>query len=303
VKILTLALLLMAAKSVPAQTYPPTRMPEDVAIFAVGLEGKTFSIDPVVIVHYGADQRFRTVPALNSPLPSRDWTEADFNKIENSFYKPGTLVSVFSGSERLGTATVLNSNIEGRDGVCLDLSAVVTYGGSGKPLLAASTTSEIPGHASTRRAASRAETAMLRRLATQWLIDYGLDKQLLQRGSLRQVISTVLRENAGRALVGRFDVKSKHAIHRLFSIAERDQGQYRLTLADLEIQHDVEDGTDKTERKYIDQLDMNNDGQDEVIASTSHYESRSYAVWKFYANERVWRQAYTGGGAAVDPHI
>ena len=178
-KILTLAWLLLAPTAVPAQGNPPTRMPEDVAIFAVGHEGKTSSIDPVVIVHYGADQRFRTIPALNSPLPSRDWTEADFNKIENSFYRPGTLVSVFSGGEKLGTATVFSSNIEGRDVGCIDLSAVVTtYGGSRKPLLAASTTSEIPGHASTRRAATPAETAILRRLAIQWLIDYGLDKQL-----------------------------------------------------------------------------------------------------------------------------
>ena len=36
---------------------------------------------------------------------------------------------------------------------------------------------------------------------------------------------------------------SKHAIHRLFAIAEQDQGRYHLTLVDLEIQHDVEDRT------------------------------------------------------------
>src|SRR5882672_905750 len=126
----------MAPRAVPSQGNPPTRMPEDVAIFAVGHEGKSFSIDPVVIVHYGGDQRFRTVPALNSPLPSRDWTEADFDKIENSYYKPGT-------------ATVLSSNIEGRDGGCVDLSAVIKYSSNGKPLLAASTTSEIADHAST----------------------------------------------------------------------------------------------------------------------------------------------------------
>jgi len=267
-------------------------MPEDVAVFAVRHEGKTLSVDPLVIVHYGADQRFRTIPALNSPLPSHDWTDADFDKIEDSFYKPGTLVSVFSGGEKLGTATVLSSNIEGRDGGCIDLSAVVTYGGSGKPLLAASTTSEIPGHASTRRAATPAETATLRQLAIQWLTDYGLDKQLLQRGSTRQAISAVLRESAGRALIGRFDVESKHAIHRLFAIAERDRGQYRLTLANLEIQHNVEDGTDKTERTYVDQLDIDNDGQDEVITSASHSEAWSYAVWKFNANARAWREKY-----------
>ncbi len=289
-KILPVTLLLVAA--LPAQTDPPRRMPEDVAIFAVRHEGKTLSIDPLVIVHYGADQRFKTIPALNSPLPSHDWTDADFDKIEDSFYKPGTLVSLFSGGEKLGTATVLSSNIEGRDGGCIDLSAVVTYGGSAKPLLAASTTSEISGHASTRRSATPAETETLRQLSIQWLTDYGLDKQLLLRGTTRQVISTVLRENAGRALIGRFDVESKHAIHRLFAIAEQDHGQYRLTLANLEIQHDVGDGTDKTEREYIDQLDINNDGQDEVITSASHYESWSYTVWKFNTNARVWKEKF-----------
>lgn len=205
---------------------------------------------------------------------------------------------MFSGGEKLGTATVLSSNIEGRDGGCVDLSAVVTYGGGGKPLLAASTTSEIPGHASTRRAATPAETETLRQLAIQWLTDYGLDKQLLQSTSTRQVISTVLRENVGRALIGRFDVESKHAIHRLFAIAEQDRGEYRLTLANLEIQHDVEDGTDKTEREYVDQLDINNDGQDEVVTSASHYESWSYTVWKFNANAKVWKEklsALAGG--------
>ncbi len=137
-----------------------------------------------------------------------------------------------------------------------------------------------------------AETATLRQLAIQWLTDYGLDKQLLQRGSTRQAISAVLRESAGRALIGRFDVESKHAILRLFAIAERDRGQYRLTLANLEIQHNVEDGTDKTERTYVDQLDIDNDGQDEVITSASHSEAWSYAVWKFNANARAWREKY-----------
>jgi hypothetical protein len=286
----------MAARAVPAQNNPPTSMPEDVAIFAVRHESKTFSIDPVVIVHYGADQRFSTVPALNSPLPPRDWTEADFDKIENSYYKPGTLVSLFSGGEKLGTATVLSSNIEGRDGGCVDLSAVIKYSGNGKPLLAASTTSEIAGHASTRRAATATETSILRRLAIDWLAGYGLDKQLLQRGRVGQVTSTILRKNAGRALVGRFDVVSKQAIHRLFAIAEQEGQTYRLTLTNLEIQHDIEDGTDKTEREYVDQLDINNDGVDEVLISASHYEGWSFAVWEFNVNHKTWKKKHDGSG-------
>jgi len=293
----TIALLLASTLAL-AQSSAPRRMPEDVAIFAVGHNGTTSWIDPLVIVHYGPDQTSTTIPALDAPLPEQGPTEADFDNIENSFYKPGTVVSMFSGGEKVGTATVRSSNIEGRDGGCVNLSAIISYTGAGTPTLAANTTFEIPGHATTRRAATAVEISMLRKLAIQWLSDYGLDKQLLQSGKLEEVTSTVLRKDAGRALIGRFDVVSKLAVHRLFAIAEQGRGGYRLTLAKLEVQHDTEDGTDKSERYYIDQLDINNHGLDEVITGASHYESWSYAVFEFDANDGLWREAYTaiGGG-------
>ncbi len=295
-KTLTLALLLLAGRVTSAQTNPPVRMPADVAIFAVRHVGEALSIDPVVIVYYGRDQRFRTIPALNSPLPSQHGAEPNFDALETSLYKPGTFVSVFSGGEKLGTAAVRSSNIEGRGGGCVDLSASISYGGPRKPLLAANTTSEIPGHVSSRRNGTTAEVLLLRRLAIRWLADYGLDRSVLQRGRMGQVISTVLRRSAGRALVGRFDVLSKYATHRLFAIAEQDRGRYRLTLTNLEVQRDVQDGTDTTQREYIDQLDIDNDGLDEVVVLASHYESWSYAVWKFDALHGSWGHAYTGGG-------
>jgi len=277
-----------------AQDAAPTRMPEDVAIFAVR-HGKDLSIDPVVLVYYG-EQRFKTVPSLNPPLPSRDRTEADFDKLETSLYKPGTQVSVFSGGEKLGTATVVNSNIVGREGGCVVLSATISYPGPKTPLLASNTASEIPGHASTRRNALPAEVSTLRQLAKQWLIDYGLDGSLVQQGRMVHVVSTELRKGVGRAIVGRFDVTSKKAIFRLLAVAEKDQGRYRLTLTDLEVQRDLEDGTDKAERQYVDQLDIDNDGADEIITSATHYESWSYAVWKFYAKQNGWRRKFAGSG-------
>jgi len=286
----------MATGVAMPQSMPRVRMPADVVIFAVLDHGNSISIDPIVIVHYGSDQRFTTIPALNPLLPSEHWTDADFDKIENSFYKPGSLESVFSGGERIGTAKVLGSNIEGKDGGCVNLAATITYGGAGKPTLATNTSSEIPGHVSSRRAATAEESLILKGLAIEWLTEYGLDKQLLERGRMRDVFSTVLRTDAGRALIGRFDVESKLAVHRLFAIAEQDGGHYKLSLANLEIQHDVEDGVDKTEREYIDQLDINNDGVDEVIASAAHYEGWSYAVWKFDAKQKNWRKAFSGSG-------
>lgn len=299
---IALLVLILVASPALTQSNAPVRMPENVGIFAVSYhersasQEQSISIDPIVIVHYGTDQRNKVVPGLGSTLPTGDWTDANFDKIEKEFYKAGTAVSVFSGGEKLGSATIRGSNIEGRDGGCVNLAATIAYSGAGRPRLAASTVSEISGHAATRRAATAEETATLRRLAVKWFTDYGLAKQLLDHGQTGEVISTVLRPNAGRAIIGRFDVTSKLAIHRLFAIAEQSQGQYSLTLADLEIQHDVEDGVDRAEREYVDQLDINNDGVDEVITSASHYEGWSYAIWEFYANYKGWRKKFSGAG-------
>jgi hypothetical protein len=273
-------------------------MPENVAIFVVRQDGQSRSVDPVVIVHYGGDQRFTTIPSLNSPLPSRDRKDEDFDKVEADLYKPGTPVALFSGGEKLGTATVVSSNVEGRNGACVDLSGVISYRGTKNPLLAANAVSEIPGHTSTRRPATPVEALRLRQLAQEWLVDYGLARSLVQHGRMQPVISTVLRPGAGHSLVGRYDVISKRAIHRLFVIAEQQGGRYHLTLANLEVQHDLEDGTDKAEREYVDQLDINNDGRDEVITSTSHYESYAYEIWEFYdrQKDKGWRHSYTGTG-------
>jgi hypothetical protein len=119
------------------------------------------------------------------------------------------------------------------------------------PLLAAGTEQQIPGHASQRRSAAAAEIALFRRLAAKWLADYGLNVQLIKRGTLGPVISTVLRTGASRALIGRFDVASSTAIHHLFAVAEATGKTYSLTATDLSVQRDLEDGKAKCLRSTL----------------------------------------------------
>jgi len=248
--VLLLAVTTASAQSAPASPMP---LPEEVAIFAVRQDGagQSLSIVPVVIVHYGSQEQGKVVPSLNQPVPQRATAE-DFARFEKSFYQPGSNLSVFSGGSRLGVAKLTSSNVSFlEDGEGSVLSAAVSYHGAGNPRLAANTTSQIPGHLSTRRAATPAEKSTLLRLAKQWLIEYGLDRRLLERGTLGEVISTELRKGVGQALIGRFDVKSQRAIHRLFAIAEPDGGSYHLTLADLDVQPASSD--EHMERTFVDQ--------------------------------------------------
>jgi hypothetical protein len=292
--------LLLAVTTASAQSVPttPTPLPEEVAIFAVrhNVDGQSLSIVPVVIVHYGSHEQGKVVPSLNDPVPDKATAE-DYARFEKSFYQPGSNLSVFSGGSKLGAAKVTSSNVSFlEDGEGSELSAAISYHGAGEPRLAANTTSQIPGHLSTRRAATPAEKSTLLRLAKQWLIEYGLARRLLERGALGEVISTELRKGVGQALIGRFDVKSQRATHRLFAIAEQDGGSYRLTLTDLDAQPASSD--EHMERTFVDQLDINNDGVDEVITKTELYENCFYNVWKFYAKAKGWSLKHSGGSCS-----
>src|SRR5215471_19079932 len=171
--------LLLSVTTASAQSAPatPKPLPEEVAIFAVrhNVDGQSLSIVPVVIVHYGSQEQAKVVPSLTDPVPQRA-TAKDFARFEKSFYQPGSNLSVFSGGSRLGVAKVTSSNVSFVEDEGSVLSAAISYHGAGKPRLAANTTSQIPGHLSTRRAATPAEKSTLLRLAKQWLTEYGLDR-------------------------------------------------------------------------------------------------------------------------------
>jgi hypothetical protein len=278
------------------------RMPEDVAVFAVCLNGQSTSVNPIVVVHYGTDQRFKTVPSLNPPIQSRDDQSrddgsTDYAAFERVFYKPGSSMSLFAGGERVGSATVRSSKLTGGDGSCVDLSASITHESSSTPFLSTNTNQEIAGHSSKRRAANVSEVEILRRLSIRWLSEYGLSKPVLLTGTMGPVVSTVLRGGGNRALIGRFDVKSERAIHRLFVVAEQDRDRYRPTLTALDVQQDLEYGKDEADLRYIDQLDIDNDGIDELICSVTLYENSVYEIWRFDPNLRTWYRAYSGGCA------
>ncbi|HLQ75875.1 MAG TPA: hypothetical protein VK210_00880 [Terriglobia bacterium] len=266
------------------------RTPADVTVYSVNPgEGRSVTLYPIVVVHRGTDQRYR----MDYPSLPNETSREDLEKYQNALIKSGSPVSLFLGGKKLTTAAIEGNSVIGEPGGCFVLSGQVSYSAPTQPLLAAGT-EEIPGHVSTRRSGTAAEGAILKKLASQWLADYGLDRALLRHGVLGDVTSTELRKGGGRALIGRFDVKSKTTIHQLFAIAEDDGSKYRLTLTNLHIQHDLDDGGDREEQTYVDQLDLDNDGTDEVIVKNEYYEAWTYSVWRF--DSKSWGQIFKGGG-------
>jgi len=289
------ALILLIPFAGKPQSSSPTRMPDEVAVFAIQQDGESFVIDPIVVVHYGADQQFKVVPSLNAPTQPNS-IDVDHETFAGTFYKPGSALSLFSGGEKIGTATVRSAVPgTGENGGCINLGATISLNSSTpRPLLATNTISEIPGHRSTRRPALASEVAIIRKLGRQWLAENGLSSRLLKRGTTGPVTSTQLRAGGGHAIIGRFDVQSKRAVHRLFAVAEQHGNRYQLTLAILNTQQDLDAEKDKLEIEYLDQLDVDNDGIDEFITTEHGYEGWGYTIWRFYAPQQGWSESHRG---------
>ena len=97
----------------------------------------------------------------------------------------------------------------------------------------------------------------------------------------------------GVDVLGQFEVKSKRAIHRLFAIAEQNGVDYGLTFTKLETEFDLIDEKDQIEHHYVDQLDIDGDGADEVVIRSTYYKRTDYTIFKFDTVGQVWREVYT----------
>lgn len=91
----------------------------------------------------------------------------------------------------------MKSDVIGGDGDCTILTAAVTHNGANPEFPAVSDTYGIRDHPSKRRPASNFEIKILRRLASQWLNEYGLDNSLIVNGFFGPVTAAPLRRVGG----------------------------------------------------------------------------------------------------------
>jgi hypothetical protein len=286
-------LLTGLALTAAGQTLSKAR-PERVAIVAIGYGEQGLETDPVAITERGK---------LISPYEdvSAEGSKA-IDSFKRDFYRIGTRVSLYGGGLARGTARITGTAVMGGtdNPGCIFVTAQLSPGRSKEVYLGTIPETAIRGHRSLRSPASSKERDTLQRLGVEWFAQHGkpLGTEQLRQVSLGdKVVSTVLRVDGGRALIGRMEVKAINVIHHLTMVAEQEHGSYRLTLAEFHTQEDLEDQKDRYETEYVDQLDLDGDSVDEMVTKVVIYEYFEYVVWKFNSGTKNWEQIYQGGGA------
>ena len=277
--------------------------PQPQVLFVVINRGDELAIEPVAWVTKTPGPcdgcwRVRFEDALrNDDVPDDVFSER--------YYRHGRTYRVLTGGFEAGTATVDKPTSLG----CVSLAATVKITPPLPqywPALAVGSL-HVPPRKTDRLEVTAEEEKALSALARREFRKRGVPAALVAKTEGTDLISIDLNHDGQRDLIGSFEAADKeHEYrdhqqvldeHRLFLIAMGDgAGGYRIDYVwYFDFKAGTNEGSTETMRP-IDTLDLDEDGTDEIIASTSYYESNDYQILKRGRNGK-WTIVYRGGGS------
>ncbi|HXL21520.1 MAG TPA: hypothetical protein VOA78_03565 [Candidatus Dormibacteraeota bacterium] len=290
--VLALAMI-VSCVSLHGSEHRSNATPKKRVLFAVwmslggGGQPSSLIIDPVVILDNG---KLEKLPDLNSQTRRSETNSEDFEK---TYFQPGQKYSLFFGGAELGSVTV--ERVIGLS--CASETATVKTSipvPNGQDALATSGTTGLRLHPNMRRVASAQQRAAFVEVAGRFLARKGIAAISPRALSVENLRVTALGAQRPDAMIGSVTYKGKTANHNLFLVIESSGADWRTIIASYHENKDVEDGVDKVQENFVDQLDLDADGTDEIVTMSGYYESWDYAIYKEEGG--TWKKVYTGGG-------
>ena len=165
---------------------------------------------------------------------------------------------------------------------------------NGQKALAATSVQGLGLHANWRQSPTADQQSSFLKLAAGFLTHQGVARASPSAIKVRNLRSTKLGGGHPDALIGSITFKEKSTAYNLFLIAVHKDAEWDIVVSSDHVTKDVEDYTDDVEENFVDQLDLDNDGEDEVVTISGYYESWDYAIYK--ERKRKWEKVYQGGG-------
>jgi len=130
--------------------------------------------------------------------------------------------------------------------------------------------------------------------AAAYLTKKGVTGVLPSAIKLRSLRLTKVRLDGPNALVGSITFKDSTTKRNLFLVLGQGETHWDVDMASYHVTKDLEDYVDEAEEDFVDQLDLDSDGVDEIVTISYYYESWDYAIYK--EKDGKWEKVYKGGG-------
>lgn len=235
-----------------------------------------------------------------SKLPQEDYdkpevSEEEVERFNKTYYAPGKQYPLLFGGSELGTTRVVE--VTGRG--CVSLAATVktcVSVPSGQYALAMTGLAGIDLHANWREKPSPAQEAEFPKAAADFLAKKGLNGASAAAPlRIKNLRATRLGARRPRALIGTIvTYRAATAVHDLFLVLEQKEANWEVLIASYHESSDVEDHMEEIFESFVDQIDLDGDGIDEIVTISGYYESWDYSVYKF--EKGAWKSVYHGGG-------
>ncbi len=211
-------------------------------------------------------------------------------------YKLGASYSVFAGGEQSGQAIVKKIAPLQCNSSAAIVAANTSMHFSDTTMALATNAAAIQSHPNRQRDPMPQERLQAIRLAMIEFRKHGVSQALASEVKLERLIATQIDRDGREILSGSLTIKANKAEHRVFLVIGIARDSATTELVEYHRTTDLEDGKDSLGLRFVDQLDLDGDGVDEVIVEATGYESEGFLIYKRQSG--TWKQVWVGGGGA-----
>lgn len=208
-------------------------------------------------------------------------------------YNVGERLALFVGGKRNGEVKIEKV----LPLQCDSTAAVVSAGPSvhlAKDVMALATNAaKILDHANTQRPAKDEEVELVKHLAMKEFRKHGVPEESANYIKIEQSTITTVDQNESKLLIAYAYVELNGARHESFLIGKLQDSSAATELARYHKTTDLQDGKDYEGYRFVDQLDLDGDGTDEIVVEVTGYESEEFRILKRVNGS--WIRVHVGG--------
>lgn len=212
---------------------------------------------------------------------------------ENPVYKIGEHIALFVGGQRQGDVRIKKVMPLQCDSSAALVSTDPAFHLAKNTMALASSSTQIRPHPNSQLPASEAERNYARQLAMTEFTKHALPATLAKNIKIDTLIVTKFDGSGSEFLVGSLSLVTKSAGHDVFLIAKVAESGATTEFARYHKTTDLEDGEDSEGVRFVDQLDLDGDGLDEIVVEVTGYESEEFAI--YHRNNGSWAKVHVGG--------
>jgi hypothetical protein len=212
---------------------------------------------------------------------------------EDAAYNIGERLALFVGGQRTGEVKIKKVVPLQCDSSAALVSADAPVHLAKDAMALATNAEKIRPHANSQRQADVAEQKFARQLAMNAFQKHGVPEEFAKSIKFDRLIVTKVDDSESKYVIGLLYVEANGVRHEVFLVGKLESSGAVTELARYHKTTDLEDGKDSEGMRFVDQLDLDGDGTDEIVVEVTGYENEEFRIYK--RRNGFWSQVHVGG--------